>query len=112
MEASAQPRLSGWGKAAELVLTGAHIDAAAAYRIGLRQRLVPYVQLDEAVESWIALLLACGPRAVRLQKRLLVDWDRMSVTDAARADMQAYTDAYHSDEPRRMMLAFGQRQRP
>lgn len=111
MEASALPRLIGWGKAAELVLTGDHIDAAEAYRIGFLQRLVPYAQLDEAVESWIASLLACGPRAVRIQKRLLIDWDRMSVTDAARAGIQAYVDAYRSDEPRRMMLAFVQRQR-
>lgn len=111
MEAAALPRLIGWGKAVELVLTGDHIDAVEAYRIGFLQRLVPTAQLDDAVESWVAALLTCGPRAVRIQKRLLIDWDRMSVTDAARAGIQAYVDAYRSDEPRRMMLAFIQRQR-
>lgn len=111
MEASALPRLIGWGKACELVLTGDHIDAQEAYRIGFLQKLVPYAQLDAAVEAWITSLLACGARAVRIQKRLLIDWERMNVTEAARAGIQAYVDAYRSDEPKRMMLAFLNRPR-
>lgn len=111
MEAAALPRLIGWGKAVELVLTGDHIDAAEAYRIGFLQRLVPPEHLDTAVDSWITSILACGPGAVRLQKRLILDWDRMSVTDGARAGIQAYVDAYRSDEPRRLILAFVHRQR-
>lgn len=111
MEASALPRLLGWGKACELVLTGDHIDAEEAYRIGYLQKLVPADQLDAAVDAWLVSLLACGPRAVRIQKRLIMDWDRMSVTDGARAGIQAYVDAYRTDEPRRMMLAFVHRKR-
>lgn len=111
MEASVLPRLIGWGKAAELVLTGDHIDAAEAYRIGYLQKLVPYDGLDRAVDDWVTSLLACGPRAVRIQKRLIIDWDRMSVTDGARAGIQAYVDSYRSDEPRRMMTAFVNRKK-
>ncbi|MSO76521.1 MAG: enoyl-CoA hydratase [Alphaproteobacteria bacterium] len=112
MEASVLPRLIGWGKACELVLTGDHIDADEAYRIGYLERLVPYAGLDAAVESWLASILASGPRAVRLQKRLIMDWDRMGVTDGARAGIQAYVDSYRSDEPTRMMTAFLNRRRP
>ncbi len=111
MEASVLPKLIGWGKAVELVLTGDHIDAHEAYRIGYLQRLLPYGEIDAGVEQWIGSLIACGPRALRIQKRLLVDWDRMSTTDAARAGIQAYVDAYRTDEPRRLMSAFLQRRR-
>ena len=111
MEASVLPRLIGWGKAAELVLTGDHMDAGEAYRVGYLQKLVPYDALDGAVEEWVQSLLACGPRAVRIQKRLIIDWDRMSVTDGARAGIQAYVDAYRGDEPKRMMTAFVNRKR-
>ena len=111
MEASVLPRLIGWGKATELVLTGDHIDADEAYRIGYLERLVPYAELDSAVEKWITSLLACGPRAVRIQKRLIMDWDRMSPTDGARAGIQAYVDSYRSDEPHRMMTAFVNRRK-
>lgn len=111
MEASVLPRLIGWGKATELVLTGDHIEAAEAYRIGFLERLVPRDGLDPAVDAWIQSLLACGPKAVRIQKRLIIDWDRMSPTDGARAGIQAYVDAYRGDEPRRLMTAFVNRKR-
>jgi enoyl-CoA hydratase len=111
MEASVLPKVVGWGKAVELVLTGDHIDAAEAYRIGFLQRLVPYDRIDEAVETWIESLLACGPNAVRIQKRLIIDWDRMGVTDGARAGIQAYVDSYRTDEPNRLMTAFLERKK-
>src|SRR5262245_18420860 len=111
MEASLLPKLIGWSKAMELVLTGDHISAQEAHRIGYLQRLVPLQQLDDAVEQWLGSLLACGPRAVRIQKRLVIDWDRMSTTDAARAGIQAFVDAYRTDEPERLMRAFVERRR-
>ena len=73
--------------------------------------LVPLAELDDAVERWITSLLACGTRAVRIQKRLIIDWDRMSPTDGARAGIQAYVDAYRTDEPKRLMTAFVNRKR-
>ncbi len=111
MEASVLPRLIGWGKACELVLTGDHIDAQEAYRIGFLERMVPAAELDDAVSRWIDSLLAGGPRAIRIQKRLIIDWDRMSPTDGARAGIQAYVDSYRGDEPRRLMTAFINRKR-
>lgn len=111
MEASALPRLIGWGKATELVLTGDHIDAEEAFRIGFLNRLVAPADLDGVVDAWIASLLACGPKAIRIQKRLIMDWDRMSVTDGARAGIQAYVESYRSDEPNRLMTAFLNRKR-
>ena len=112
MEASVLPRLVGWGKACELVLTGDHIDAAEAYRIGYLERLVDSAALDAAVESWLESLLRGGSNAIRIQKRLIMDWDRMGVTDGARAGIAAYVESYRSDEPNRLMSAFLQRVRP
>ncbi len=106
MEASALPRLIGWGKATELVLTGDHIDADEAYRIGFLNRLVERDEMDGVVDQWIASLMAGGPNALRIQKRLIMDWDRMSVTDGARAGIQAYVESYKSGEPNRLMTAF------
>jgi enoyl-CoA hydratase len=106
MEASVLPRLIGWGKACELVLTGDHIDADEAYRIGFLERLVPYAELDAVVDKWVASLLLGGPKAIRIQKRLIMDWDRMGVTDGARAGIQAYVESYRSEEPNRLMTAF------
>lgn len=106
MEAAILPRLIGWGKAVELVLTGDHINAQEAQRIGFLQKLVPYDGLDEAIEGWIASLLACGPNAIRVQKRLINDWERMAITDAAKVGIEAIAGCYATDEPRKLMNAF------
>ena len=106
MEAAILPRLIGWGKAVELVLTGDHIDAQEAQRIGFLQKLVPYDGLDEAIEGWIASLLICGPNAIRVQKRLINDWERMAITDAAKVGIEAIAGCYATDEPRKLMNAF------
>ncbi len=111
MEAALLPRLVGWGKAVELVLTGDHIDAAEAARIGFLQKLVPYADLDAAIEAWLASLLACGPNAIRVQKALINDWERMSLTDAAKVGITAIAGCYGTEEPRRLMTAFLERKK-
>jgi len=106
MEAVLLPRLIGWGKTAELVLTGDIIDAAEAYEIGFLEKCVAAAQLDDAVEQWIASILISGARAVRLQKKLMRDWERLPIDGAIRAGIRACVKARDSDEPQRMMQAF------
>ena len=111
MEANLLPALIGWGKTAELVLTGDIIDAQEAYRCGFLQRLAPAGELDAAVEKMVGSILLGGPRSIRLQKRLLRDWERLSVTDGILAGIRACVEARNSDEPKRMMQAFLDRKR-
>ena len=111
MEACLLPGLIGWGKTCELVFTGELIDAQEALQIGFLQRLVPVAQLDAAVEKWVASICSAGPRAIRLQKRLNKDWERMSITDAINQGIKACIEARTTDEPRRMAEAFVNRKR-
>ena len=111
MEACLLPGLIGWGKTRELVLTGELIDAQEAHRCGFLDRLVAPAALDAAVEKWVAAILAAGPRAVRLQKRLVQDWERMSIIDAVRQGIAAIVEARKTDEPQRLMRAFAERKK-
>jgi enoyl-CoA hydratase/carnithine racemase len=111
MEAALLPSLVGWGRAAELVLTGDIFDADEAYRFGFLQKLVPAAELDAAVEKWVASILASGRRAVRLQKRLMRDWERLPLEEAIEAGIRACVEARRTDEPKRMMEAFLQRRK-
>ena len=106
MEACLLPQLLGWGKTRELVYTGDHINAAEAYRIGFLEKLVEPAALDDAVERWVTSILAGGPRAIRLQKALVRDWERLSVERAIEAGIRACTESRRTDEPRRLMQAF------
>jgi enoyl-CoA hydratase/carnithine racemase len=62
-------RLIGKGKATEMILTGAIIDAEEAYRIGLVTQIADEVEtLMDKVRETATTILAKGPLAVRLAK--------------------------------------------
>jgi enoyl-CoA hydratase len=59
------PRLVGRGRALELLLTGAMIDAQEAWRIGLVNRVVPADRLIAESTALLRSILENGPLAVR-----------------------------------------------
>ena len=111
IEAALLPGLVGWGRVAELVLTGEPVDADQAERWGLVTRAVPDAALDAEVEAWTARLLARPPGAMRLQKTWLARWRAADVAAAVAWSMDVFAAAYASDEPRRAMQAFLDRRR-
>jgi len=111
MEACLLPGLIGWGKTRELVFTGEMIDAQEAHRCGFLDRLVAPADIDTAVDKWVSAILAAGPRAIRIQKRLVLDWERMPIADAVRQGIAAVVEARKTDEPKRLMEAFVNRKR-
>jgi enoyl-CoA hydratase len=64
-------RLVGREKALELMLTGAHIDASEALRIGLVHRVVPAAGLMQAAMDLAGALAAKAPRAVEALMRAI-----------------------------------------
>jgi enoyl-CoA hydratase/carnithine racemase len=65
------PAVVGLGRAKELIMTGATIDATEAHRIGLLNRVVPANELQAATQGLIDELLANSPHAVGRSKRVL-----------------------------------------
>lgn len=112
IQAALLPPLVGPGRAAELLLTGATIDAEQAFGWGLVNRVVAPAALDAAVEEAVAALVACAPGAVRLQKQLIVRWRESALTDAVRAGIPAFAAAYATGEPREGAAAFLEKRAP
>lgn len=110
MEACLIPTLVGWGKAREWVFTGDIVDAQEAYHFGYMEKLVPLEELDAQVEKWVHSICVSGPRAIRIQKALIRDWEQMSVADAVQAGIRAVKFAHTTDEPKRLMTEWKQRQ--
>jgi enoyl-CoA hydratase len=106
MEACLLPQLIGWGKTRELVFTGRHIDGNEAMQCHLIERMTPAGRLDEAIEDWVGAILNAGPDAIRAQKELVRDWERMSIADAVQQGIRAVAAAHGSDEAKRLMDAF------
>jgi len=111
MEACLLPRVIGWGKTMELIYTGEMIDAEEAYHFNFIEKLVDQKDLNAATESWVRAIVTAGPRAIRLQKELCRDWERMSIADAVQQGIRAVGRAHLTDEPRRLLTAFKNRKR-
>ena len=80
-------------------------------RLGPRPVRRPAAELDAAVEAWVAAIVSAGPAAIRAQKELIRDWERMSIADAVQQGIRAVAAAHGSEETRRLMGAFVQRRR-
>ena len=111
MEACLLPQLIGWGKTRELVFTGRHIDAREAMECHLVERLAPPDGLDAAVNAWVDAIVSAGPNAIRAQKELIRDWERMSLADAVQQGIRAVAAAHGTEETKRLMGAFVARRR-
>jgi len=111
VEAALLPGLIGWGRTRELLLWGENIDAATALAWELIEYVAAPSELDATVDARLDALMAAGPHAVRLQKRLIRDWENMALDQAVRAGIESFKQAYATDEPARMMAAFVDRAR-
>ena len=107
------PRLVGRGRALELLLTGAMIDAQEALRIGLVNRVVPAEQLLPESEQLLTAILANGPLAIRacleavdtgldlgLDQALLLEANLFGLLSGT-ADMREGTAAFLAKRPPR-----------
>jgi enoyl-CoA hydratase len=106
IEAALFPPLIGWGRTREILYLGETFTAAEALAWKLVEHVVPATSLDQAVEDWIGKLLTSAPRAVRLQKRLIRQWEDLPLSAAIAAGVDAFAAAYETDEPKTTMQAF------
>jgi enoyl-CoA hydratase len=102
VEAALLPKLIGHGRARRLLLTGETIGAAEALSWGLVDVVAPPEALHEAVEDLAGPILAAGPKAIRLQKSLILDWEELPTAAAVQRGIDCFVRAYDTDEPARM----------
>lgn len=106
IEAALLPRLIGWGKTNELLLTGAIISADEAHHIHFVERVRDRDSLDSALREWIVALLNAGPLAIRTQKKLMRQWESSSPDAAIDAGIETFSEAFRMDEPKIYLKRF------
>jgi len=102
VEAALLRKLIGPGRARRLLLTGETIGAGEALSWGLVDAVVPPGDLDDAVERLARPILAAGPRAVRLQKALILEWEELPTAAAIARGIDCFVSAFDTDEPARL----------
>jgi enoyl-CoA hydratase/carnithine racemase len=106
IEAALLPQLIGWGRTRRLLLTGETIDSATALAWGFIEEAVPAGELDAAIDRVLADILSCGPRAIRLQKRLIRDWEGLAPEAAIERGIDCFAESWTTREPTERMAAF------
>ena len=106
IEAALLPQLIGWGPTRRILFTGEIFGTKEAERWGLVEEVVPPAELDAAINRLLDDVLACGPRAIRLQKRLMQQWESLPPGGAVQAGVECFVESWRSPEPARMMADF------
>jgi enoyl-CoA hydratase len=80
------PRLVGRGRALEMILSGARIDAREALRIGLVERVVPAAEVLASALELAKTLAAKAPVALRYAKEAVVKGLELPLADGLRLE--------------------------
>ena len=106
------PRIVGFGRASELLMTGDFIDAAEAHRIGLYNRVVPNDAVPDEARDF-AEKLARGPAfGIEMTKSLLEREAHMDLRGALELEAEAQASCMLHPDFREAYEAFTQKRPP
>jgi enoyl-CoA hydratase/carnithine racemase len=100
------PRLVGYGRAMELLMTGRMVDAEEAFRIGMVDRVVPAEELA-AETAKLANAIASGPPlAIAGIKRAMQATEQNDLRGQVNLESQHQLDCFRSHDAAEGMAAF------
>jgi 2-(1,2-epoxy-1,2-dihydrophenyl)acetyl-CoA isomerase len=105
------PRIVGYSRAADLILTSRDVDADEAFRIGLLDRLVDGHPLEAAVEV-AQQMASLPPLALRSAKRVLQHNLEVDLEDALRYEMAGLAYARKARHDQAESIASFREKRP
>ena len=106
------PRQIPYTVACELLLTGRHVTAAEALRIGLIGRVVPDGQALEAALEIAGLIAANGPLAVRAILRVIRETEGLAEDDAFPVEAKIGMAVFASEDAKEGPRAFAEKRKP
>jgi enoyl-CoA hydratase/carnithine racemase len=106
------PRLVGRGKALEMILTGARIDAREALRIGLVERVVPATEVLSSAQALARTLSEKAPVALRYAKEAVVKGLGVPLEDGLRLENDLATLLRTTDDRIEGAKAFLEKRKP
>jgi enoyl-CoA hydratase/carnithine racemase len=95
-----------------LMLTGKHLTAAEAARLGIVNEVVPASELMAATERWANEILACSPISVRATKQCAMDGLGLPLQDAMQRSYPLVGSLMKSEDMMEGVLAFAQKRKP
>jgi len=106
------PRLVGYGKAMQLILTGERISAQEAHRIGLVDEVVPHEQLEAKTLEIANTIAEKSPIAIRLAKEAVKAALRMPLSEGLRYEQSLFSLVFTTDDKNEGVRAFLEKRKP
>ena len=106
------PRIVGRGRALELILTGARIDAAEAFRIGLVNRVFEPAEFRAKVREVAAGLLQNGPMALSMALEAVIRGTAVSHEEGQRIECDLFGLVSSTADMREGLTAFLEKRKP
>ena len=106
------PRIVGAGRALEMILSGAPIDAEEAHRIGLVNRVVPPEELVGRARALVEAIAANGPLAVGLAIESVNRGSDLPLETALGVESTLFGLLAGSEDMREGMAAFLEKRTP
>ena len=106
------PRLVGYGKAMQLILTGDRISGQEAHRIGLVDEVVPHDQLEAKTLEIANKIAEKSPIAVRLAKEAVKASLRMPLNEGLRYEQSLFSLVFATEDKNEGVRAFLEKRKP
>ena len=106
------PRVVGMAKAAELIFTGAVIDAAEALRLGIVSQVLPPEELLPAARALAGAIATGPPIAIRLAKRGLYRNAESDLRTALEYETFAQNTCFETEDAAEGIKAFVEKRAP
>jgi len=99
-------RLVGTGRALEMILSGDAVDAAAAERIGLVNRVVPRAELVAATDAFARRVTTRGPLAVKFAIQAVLAGGGQSTAVGLGRESELFAKCFETEDMREGTRAF------
>ena len=106
------PRLVGRTRGLELLLTGAIIDGAEAYNLGLVNSIVAAEELDQEARKMASRLARQAPLGIRATLRVVAQGNTLSLKEGQALEAEAFEEVFASEDAREGIRAFLEKRPP
>ncbi len=106
------PRLVGFGRAMEMVLTGDQLDAQEAYRIGLVNKVVPRGELMETTKKLAEKIASKAPLAVQCAKEAVNRSMEVGIYEGLAHESYLHAFTCATDDKKEGVSAFLEKRKP
>jgi enoyl-CoA hydratase/carnithine racemase len=106
------PRLIGWSRALDLMITGRTLTPEEAHRIGIVDALHPAGELGERTLAYAWAVAAAAPLAVASVKRAVREGSALSTADGLALEQDLMAGLFASADAKEGLTAFVEKRSP